>query len=72
MNRASYRPALTSDRKAFDHLTHALVLDQFRRGVLPEAVLGYLLAGIGLDPLPNPPRPACSPVERLPIGHGEP
>jgi hypothetical protein len=34
----------------FDQLTAQVVLDQHRRGVLPEAVLVALLAGAGLQP----------------------
>jgi hypothetical protein len=34
----------------FDALTARLVIDQYRRGVLPEAVLVALLAGAGLQP----------------------
>jgi hypothetical protein len=34
----------------FDQLTARLILDQHRRGVLPEPVLLYLLAGVGLRP----------------------
>jgi hypothetical protein len=34
----------------FDQLTAGLILDQQRRGVLPEAILVALLAGVGLRP----------------------
>jgi hypothetical protein len=34
----------------FDKLTVTLILDQHRRGVLPEALLVMLLAGVGLRP----------------------
>jgi hypothetical protein len=33
----------------FERLTAALVVDQYRRGVLPEAVVVALLAGVGLE-----------------------
>jgi hypothetical protein len=32
-----------------DELTAALVIDQYRRGVLPEALIIYLLAGAGVQ-----------------------
>jgi hypothetical protein len=35
---------------AFQQLTARLVLDQHRRGVLPAAVIEYLMAGVGLHP----------------------
>lgn len=34
---------------AFDTLTAKMVLDQYRRGVLPEAVVEALLAVVGLE-----------------------
>ena len=34
----------------FDRLTAALIVDQHRRGVLPEAIVVALLAGAGLQP----------------------
>lgn len=40
----------SSSARAFDCLTVALVLDQHRRGVLPEAVVEALLLGVGLKP----------------------
>jgi hypothetical protein len=33
----------------FDKLTAKMVLDQYRRGVLPEAVVEALLAVVGLE-----------------------
>jgi hypothetical protein len=33
---------------AFDRLTATLVIDQYRRGVLPEAVILALMAGVGI------------------------
>jgi hypothetical protein len=33
----------------FDKLTTALVMEKHRRGVLPAAMLEYLLAGVGLS-----------------------
>jgi hypothetical protein len=33
----------------FDTLTSTLVLDQYRRGVLPEGVIAALLASVGLQ-----------------------
>jgi hypothetical protein len=42
---------LKTDRNSpFESLTARLVLDQHRRGVLPAAVVEYLLAGAGLRP----------------------
>jgi hypothetical protein len=38
----------TATSSPFDKLTVKLVLDQHRRGVLQEALLLYLLAGVGL------------------------
>jgi hypothetical protein len=32
----------------FDQLTHAIVLDQYRRGVLPENLIAALLVGVGV------------------------
>jgi hypothetical protein len=43
------RPKLKT-ASPFDQLTARLILDQHRRGVLPEAVLAFLLAGAGLRP----------------------
>ena len=40
---------LVARGREFDHLTGALVLDQFRRGVLPEGVIVALLAAVGLE-----------------------
>jgi hypothetical protein len=34
----------------FNSLTATLVIDQYRRGVLPEAVILALLAGAGIQP----------------------
>jgi hypothetical protein len=40
----------SSSARAFDCLTVALVLDQHKRGALPEAVVEALLLGVGLKP----------------------
>jgi hypothetical protein len=50
---SSSTPALdflvkSSTTSSFDKLTVEIVLAQFRSGTLPEAVLLYLLAGVGL------------------------
>jgi hypothetical protein len=34
----------------FDNLTATLVVDQYRRGVLPEGVILALLAAVGIQP----------------------
>jgi hypothetical protein len=36
-------------RREFDRKTVGLVVDQFRRGVLPEVILLALLSGCGLE-----------------------
>jgi hypothetical protein len=43
-------PARSSSASPFDALTRTLVLDQYRRGVLPEAVIEALLGASGLQP----------------------
>jgi hypothetical protein len=48
---ANVIPFPSQNRKVtdFDRLTAALVVDQYRRGVLPEAVVEALLVGVGLE-----------------------
>jgi hypothetical protein len=43
-------PPRAASAAPFDELTTAIVLDQYRRGVLPEGVIVALLACAGLQP----------------------
>jgi hypothetical protein len=49
-SRLEARIHISRQPSPFDRLTAELVLAQFRAGTLPEPVLVYLLAGVGLWP----------------------
>jgi hypothetical protein len=44
------RSPVNDSVRAFNTLTHQLVMERYRAGTLPEGVIQALLVGVGLDP----------------------